>query len=141
MLILHKTELENMCSHAEEAYPNECCGILLGKSSAGEKTVCKILKADNTAKDSLRFEISPSSLIGAELLAEKEKLEIIGVYHSHPDHDAAASSDDELHMIAGLSYPIISVKNGVRGKIVSFVKSNLTDSTATAENITIEGEK
>ena len=116
MLVFHKAETENMCSHAEEAYPKECCGILLGKSTAGRKIVCKILRADNTAKDSLRFEISPSSLIKAELLAEKEKLEIIGVYHSHPDHDAAASSDDELHMIAGLSYPIISVKNGGEAK-------------------------
>lgn len=135
MLIFQKNSMEEIFSHAQKEYPGECCGILLGRSSSCQRIVCKILQTVNTAKDSVHFQISPSDLVKAEWMAEEEGLEIIGFYHSHPDYEASVSKTDIQHMIAGYSYPIVSVRNGRCVGTKSFRKQNQTDTTVTAEDI------
>lgn len=135
MLIIQNNTLQKMLSHAQDVYPRECCGILLGISAGCRRTACRILHTENMAADALHFAIDPLSVAQAEALAEEEGLEIIGFYHSHPDHAAVASAADVCHMLAGFSYPIVSVQNGRCAGISSFTKRRQTDDHAMTEDI------
>jgi proteasome lid subunit RPN8/RPN11 len=98
--------------HGEETYPHECCGILLGKSSADALTVHQLLRAGNTRTDSAhnRYHIAPQELIAAQRQARTAGLDIIGFYHSPPEHPAQWSSTDfaEAHWF-GCAYVITEV--------------------------------
>ncbi|OGX06456.1 MAG: hypothetical protein A3G87_00890 [Omnitrophica bacterium RIFCSPLOWO2_12_FULL_50_11] len=87
--------------HAETAYPNECCGFLLGKYNPGgvKKDVREIFQMTNQRADSPqnRFLISPEETLRAEKEAVRRGLEIVGYYHSHPDHPARPSEYDFHH--------------------------------------------
>ena len=111
MLILQSDISEMLISHAEAEYPRECCGILLGECDGERKTVRRMIKTKNEVGDdreTAHFRIDPLAVAKAE----REPLEILGFYHSHPDCEAIPSAEDVLHMIAGHSYLIISVRNG-----------------------------
>ncbi len=99
-------------AHGEETYPHECCGILLGKSDTETLTVHQLIRAGNTRTDSAhnRYHIAPQELIAAQRQARKSGLDIVGFYHSHPDHPAQWSSTDfaEAHWF-GCAYVITSV--------------------------------
>jgi proteasome lid subunit RPN8/RPN11 len=117
MLKITKTEFDELRRHAEEAYPHECCGILLGQIDTDKDTrvVTSIARAANTRTDSPhnRYNIDPKDLIRIQREARAKNEEIIGFYHSHPDHPARWSATDltEAHWI-GCSYVITSVEKG-----------------------------
>ena len=104
-------------AHGEETYPHECCGILLGQvRSEGEGAateVASLLRAGNTRTDSShnRYHIDPRELIAAQREGRRLGLEIVGFYHSHPDHPAQWSPTDfaEAHWF-GCSYLITAVE-------------------------------
>ncbi|MGN1346292.1 MAG: Mov34/MPN/PAD-1 family protein [Eubacteriales bacterium] len=135
MLIFQNHTFQKMYLCAENAYPRECCGILLGRRYADFKIVCEILAAENTADDEAHFQMDPLTIVKAEASAEEKAFEILGVYHSHPDHDANASNTDVLYMLPGYSYPIVSVKNGACVGTASFVKEHPTDTIVVSEDI------
>lgn len=135
MLIFHNHTFHQMSFYAENTYPRECCGILLGRRYGDFKIICEILAAENTADDIANFKIDPLALAEAESSAEEKAFEIIGFYHSHPNHDARPSITDVQYMLSGFSYPIISVKNGVCAGIASFTKEYPTDTTVMPEDI------
>lgn len=125
MLILKSDISERLISHAEAEYPRECCGILLGECDGGRKTVRRIMETENTVggeHGTSHFRIDPLAVAKAE----REQLEILGFYHSHPDCEAIPSKEDILHMIEGYSYPIISVRNGKCADINSFARISQT---------------
>jgi proteasome lid subunit RPN8/RPN11 len=106
--------------HGEETYPHECCGVLLGRfddngSQSVLKTVSRIARCGNTREDSPhnRYSIDPRDLIRIQREGRERGEEIVGFYHSHPDHPAQWSSTDlaEAHWF-GCSYVITSVENG-----------------------------
>ncbi len=102
--------------HGEETYPNECCGVLLGKfDDDGTKTVSRIARCGNTRADSPqnRYHIDPRELIRIQREGRERGEDIVGFYHSHPDHPAQWSSTDlaEAHWF-GCSYVITSVEGG-----------------------------
>jgi proteasome lid subunit RPN8/RPN11 len=102
--------------HGEETYPNECCGVLLGKfDDDGTKTVSRVARCGNTRADSPqnRYNIDPRELIGIQREGRERGEDIVGFYHSHPDHPARWSSTDlaEAHWFA-CSYVITSVEKG-----------------------------
>ena len=103
---------DQLRAHGEETYPHECCGILLGKSSDTEINVHQILRAGNTRTDSAhnRYNIAPQELIAAQREGRKLGLDIVGFYHSHPDHPAQWSVTDfaEAHWF-GSAYVITAV--------------------------------
>ena len=106
---------EQMALAAKKAYPNECCGILVGsKSEKGEIEVTEIREASNQfhGQKSVHFQIDPLFIYHLEQEIEASGLEIVGVYHSHPDYPAILSKEDENYMVPGLEYVIMSVKNG-----------------------------
>lgn len=136
MLTLKNDTLDRLCAHAQAEYPRECCGILLGRHTDGQRIVFRIVQTENTAGEKQRatyFQIDPLALAKAELAAEQEHLEIVGFYHSHPDHDAVPSNEDTRHMIVGYSYPIVSVQHGKCVKVCSFEKTRQTDADAQEE--------
>ena len=108
-------------AHGEETYPHECCGVLLGRAEAAKNgapprnRVHQIVRAGNTRTDSAhdRYSIAPEELIKIQRQARALGLDIVGFYHSHPDHPAQWSATDfaEAHWI-GCSYVITAVAKG-----------------------------
>lgn len=105
--------LEQLRAHGEETYPFECCGILLGKTGEAGTEVHSLLRAGNTRTDSAhnRYNIDPRELIAAQREGRKLGMDIVGFYHSHPDHPAMWSATDlaEAHWF-GCSYLITAVE-------------------------------
>lgn len=141
MLVLSDKIKREIVLHAELEYPDECCGILLGSRDGKKRTACRAVRTANLGglDRSAHFAIDPLEIFRVELSSEKEGMEIIGFYHSHPDHEAVISSTDALYMIAGYSYPIVSVRNGSCVSIASFEKI-LKTSGSEEEPIITESE-
>ncbi len=123
MLRFTSVQYREIRRHGEETYPHECCGILLGVSEGDIRTVSSVLRCGNTRTDSPqnRYNIDPRELVRAQREAHERGLDIIGFYHSHPDHPARWSSTDfeEAHWI-GCSYVITSVEQGSAAATNSF---------------------
>lgn len=142
MLVLNDKIKAEIFSHAELEYPNECCGILLGIRSGERRNAKRVIRTENRCNSdkAVHFAVDPLELLSAENIAEKDGLEIIGFYHSHPDHKAVISQTDALYMIPGNSYPIVSVISGTAANFASFEK--LTEkNSGSGEPIITESEK
>jgi proteasome lid subunit RPN8/RPN11 len=132
MLKISSTHHAALRQHGEETYPHECCGVLLGRfDDDGTRVVTSIARAGNTRTDSPqnRYHIDPKELIRIQREGRDRGEDIIGFYHSHPDHPAQWSQTDlaEAHWFM-CSYVITSVAKG---------KADLTNSfelTGTDEN-------
>ncbi len=113
-LILPQALYNALRAHGEETYPHECCGILLGRTDLQAIHVSELVRAGNTRTDSAhnRYNIAPQELIRAQREARAKGLDIVGFYHSHPDHPAQWSPTDfaEAHWF-GCAY-IITAVNG-----------------------------
>ena len=113
MLRIRTSEYDALRQHGEETYPHECCGVLLGQVERDTKHVVSIARAENIRTESAhsRYQIAPQELIRIQREARQQKLEIVGFYHSHPDHPALASKTDlaEAHWL-GCAYVITSVR-------------------------------
>jgi proteasome lid subunit RPN8/RPN11 len=116
MLKLPQSAYVSLRQHGEETYPHECCGVLLGRfDDDGSKTVSRIARCGNTRADSPhnRYHIAPKDLIRIQREGRERGEDIVGFYHSHPDHPAQWSPTDlaEAHWF-GCSYVITSVEKG-----------------------------
>ncbi|MDR1651587.1 MAG: M67 family metallopeptidase [Synergistaceae bacterium] len=114
-------------TEGERAYPDECCGALLG-SFDGErgKTVEAILPIVNSSGDAERFHrftIGPDDFMTAEREARAGKMELLGFYHSHPDHPAEPSDYDLEHALPFYSYVIAAVEGGAATALTSWEMS------------------
>ncbi|CAN5266656.1 M67 family metallopeptidase [soil metagenome] len=103
--------------HAKETYPEECSGVIVGMDVGEMKIVVDVWRAENTFEEDERghrFLIDPKEYIAFEKRAGERDMDILGVYHSHPDHPAKPSDYDREHAWPGWSYVIASVsENGV----------------------------
>ena len=97
--------------HAKEAYPEECAGVLVGMDTGGMKIVVDVWRAENTHEEerSRRFLIEPLKIKEFEERAAERDMDVLGFYHSHPDHPAAPYEYDREHAWPGWSYVIASV--------------------------------
>ena len=114
-LTLSEVNLQTLRTHGEQTYPHECCGILLGHLRGEVNEVVELMRAGNTRTDSAhnRYHIAPQELIAAQRAGRRAGLDIVGFYHSHPDHPAQWSATDfaEAHWF-GCSYIITAVAQG-----------------------------
>ena len=116
-----KRLLEAILDHARRGYPFEVCGVLLGpgrlKRPDGEVTVDKTVPAVNreTETPRVRYQIAPEDLIRIQREARDEGREIVGYYHSHPDHPARPSETDRRIAAEGLSDGVVHMVIGVEG--------------------------
>lgn len=109
--------LEAVLRHGEQSYPYECCGLLLGTFQDGCRQVTAIepLRNANTESPRTRYDLDPREHLAAQRSARARGLEIIGFYHSHPDHPAQPSQYDLDHAAwPGYSYLIVSIARGRR---------------------------
>ncbi len=115
--------IELIKKHGEETYPEECCGVLIGKFSQDGKEVFELLKIENSRESerNRRFLITPENYLMAEKYSRGKNLDIVGFYHSHPDHPAKPSDYDREHALPFLSYFIVSVESGIAKEINSWV--------------------
>jgi proteasome lid subunit RPN8/RPN11 len=124
MLKLCEQVYDAIRHYGEETYPYECCGVLLGRSADGVNEVEEAVPAGNTRIDSAhnRYQIAPQDLVKIQRQGRERGLDIVGFYHSHPDHPAQWSKTDfaEAHWI-GCSYVITSVNEGVAQETNSFL--------------------
>jgi len=116
MLKIKQTDHASVRRHGEETYPNECCGVLLGRvADDGTRIVTSTARCGNTRTDSARnrYNIDPRDLLRLQREGRERGEDIIGFYHSHPDHPARWSPTDlaEAHWF-GCSYLITSVQKG-----------------------------
>jgi proteasome lid subunit RPN8/RPN11 len=123
MLRIGQSHYEALRRHGEQTYPHECCGVLLGRIEDGERVVTSIARCENTRQDSPqnRYHIDPQELIRILREGRERQEDIIGFYHSHPDHPALWSPTDlaEAHWF-GCSYVITSVEKGKAAATNSF---------------------
>lgn len=123
MLKFNDHFLDRIKIHARETYPEECCGFLFGTTSGPEKSVDDLLELKNSSEENRtrRFIIKPEDYRDAESLARKKGLDVLGIYHSHPDHPARPSQFDLEHALPWWSYVIIGVDRGEPSKIASWL--------------------
>ena len=124
MLILPDEWEAAIRAEGEAAYPNECCGVLIGEiDDAGSKSVKRAVAIHNAREDSEqyhRFLITPEDMLRAEQTARASKLDVIGFYHSHPDHPAIPSGYDKDHALPFYSYVIVSVQHSMAKELTSW---------------------
>ena len=124
MLKLSFAGYEALRAHGEETYPHECCGVLLGKAAPDGNHVRQTVRAGNTRTDSAhnRYNIAPEELVRIQRQARGLGFDIVGFYHSHPDHPAQWSATDfaEAHWV-GCSYVITAVSAGKAATTNSFL--------------------
>lgn len=107
--------LHEIWEHGSRHYPEEGAGLLLGVAGGVDRTVIKLLPVQNNfSVDSRhnRYLITPQDMLAAERLAEELGLDVIGVFHSHPDHPAKPSEYDRQMALPWFTYLITSVKAG-----------------------------
>jgi proteasome lid subunit RPN8/RPN11 len=142
MLQLTQSCYLTLRQHGEQTYPHECCGVLLGQfQDDGAKTVARVVRCANTRSDSPhnRYHIDPKELIRMQREGRERGEDIVGFYHSHPDHPAQWSPTDfaEAHWI-GCSYVITSVERGTATITNSFLLAGNDESDKKLVDETIE---
>lgn len=119
----------------ELGYPFEVCGLMLGHQVGGQVVVEQVLHARNLNISRLRdrYELDPDDFLGADRVARASGLEIVGIWHSHPDAPARPSSTDLERAWEGYSYLILSV---TAKKVLEFRSWRLRDGRFLEENVT-----
>ena len=129
-IIISASQLQVIYAHAENIYPEEACGILIGTMDNETKTIVEVVPTINawtkTESDAgaeigktkhSRYTIAPQDIFQVQKRARNLQLDLIGFFHSHPDYPAIPSECDRSQAWEIYSYPIISV---VRGKVSDF---------------------
>ena len=114
MIKIERDAWDVMVSNAEDKYPNECCGAMIGVTDGGDKTVSVAVRLDNAfdGAQAARYELRQEDLLRADAEALQRGLDLIGIFHSHPDCDAYFSKTDLENSCPWYSFVVLSIKNG-----------------------------
>lgn len=114
MIYLEEGAYYHLVLDAERTFPDECCGFLYGTETNDERRILGIRVVENVREGDKRrrFEISPNDYLEAERYALEYNIQLLGVYHSHPNHPAVPSEHDRVAAQPYFSYLIVSVRNG-----------------------------
>lgn len=114
MINIEPVPWDAMVAHAEQIYPNECCGAMLGRIEGDSKLVLQAVPLKNAfnGEQAERYELSPDDLLAADKAARDRGLELIGIFHSHPDCDAYFSETDLKNSCPWYSFVVLSIKKG-----------------------------
>jgi proteasome lid subunit RPN8/RPN11 len=112
-----------MVGHARKTYPDECCGAMIGAIDGSDKTVTVAVPLENSFKGAqgARYELRPEDLLRADTEARQRGMDLIGIFHSHPDCDAYFSKTDLENSCPWYSFVILSIKNGEFDHAASFL--------------------
>jgi proteasome lid subunit RPN8/RPN11 len=121
-LRLSESLADEIRRHGEAAYPAECCGALVGRLEGEAKEVVRLAPAVNRRTDDPhRYLIAPDDLRRLDADVRAAGLDIVGYYHSHPDHPAAPSAFDAAHAWPWYSYVIVRIDQGRGAELASWV--------------------
>lgn len=130
--------LQQIRAHGAEAYPEEGCGFLLGTMGAEDIRVTQTRRAGNERAENRerRFTLSPEAYRAAEAAADEQGLDVVGFYHSHPDHPARPSATDLAEApFPGYAYAIVSVQDGAPADLTAWTlapdRSRFTEESIT----------
>lgn len=114
MIRIENEPWTTMVTHARQTYPNECCGAMLGVIGDEDKTVRAALPLENAfaGAQAARYELRPEDLMAADKAARERNLDLIGIYHSHPDCDAYFSKTDLQNSCPWYSFVVLSIQKG-----------------------------
>ena len=114
---ISRSDAEGILAHARAGYPHEVCGVLLGSASRDEVRVARTVPVTNQEMErpAVRYQIAPEELIAVQRSARADGQDIVGYYHSHPDHPARPSETDRRIAAEGLSDGVVHVVVGVAG--------------------------
>jgi proteasome lid subunit RPN8/RPN11 len=114
MIEIEMNPWQTMVLHAERTYPNECCGAMLGHIRGSQKIVVEAVLLENSfsGQQNARYELRPSDLAAADRAAHARGLDLVGIFHSHPDCDAYFSETDLKNSCPWYSFVVLSVYNG-----------------------------
>jgi len=135
---ISRSVYEEILRHAKEAYPHECCGVLVGANYGGERKIFESHRATNvnTERAHDRYIIDPNEYNLIDKMARSCSMDVMGFYHSHPDHPDKPSETDREWGQTGYSYMIVSVKGGTETSARSWMIEE-DDSPFTEEKIKI----
>ena len=130
MIKIETAAWDVMVAHAQATFPDECCGVMTGKIDGETKLVTGAVALENAYKGAQedRYEIRPEDLLAADKKARAEGLDLIGIFHSHPDCDAYFSKTDLENSCPWYSFVVLSVKGGKFDHANSFLPN--ADQTA-----------
>ena len=139
MLRVAAEHIRAICAHAQSTYPQECCGLLLGKLSQDGKILIDAIATENvwsaqavesfsqidtkwqlSDNKSTHYTIAPEEILRVQKESRDRQLDIIGIYHSHPDHPAIPSEFDRVCAWQAYSYIIVSVPQGKADELQSW---------------------
>lgn len=144
MIVIEPKPLNEMYQDALKSFPDECCGFFFGKEINEERIITDVLIVNNSKEGDKRrrFEISPKDYLNGERFADEKGLQLLGVYHSHPNHPAIPSEHDRVAAQPYFSYIIISVKENEIADIRSWqLNDNFQFEEETIENQLINQNK
>jgi len=103
-----------MVAHAQSTYPNECCGAMLGRVDGEQKEVLVAMRLENSSAGShaARYELRPEDLLAADKEARARGMDLVGIYHSHPDCGAYFSETDLKNSCPWYSFIVLSIQKG-----------------------------
>jgi len=103
-----------MVAHARQSYPNECCGAMLGSLNGDAKMVHEAIALQNAFEgaQAARYELRPEDLLAADKAARERGMDLIGIYHSHPDCGAYFSKTDLQNSCPWYSFVVLSIQKG-----------------------------
>lgn len=135
-LLISNALLQRIHAHGQAAYPEEGAGLMLGRLEAGDTRVERLLEFTNAREQSARqnrYLLTAEDVLGGEMEAARLGLDVIGVFHSHPDHPNRPSEFDREWAMPFLSYVITSVQAGValesRSWLLSEDRSSFSEET------------
>ena len=114
MIRIESEPWAQMVAHARETYPNECCGAMLGSTDGEQKAVRIAIRLKNAfaGVQAARYELRPEDLLAADRAARDRNMDLIGIYHSHPDCDAYFSRTDLQNSCPWYSFVVLSIQKG-----------------------------
>ena len=118
-IILNQEQIDILIEHSTKFHPNESCAMLLGTYDNQQWNVKKVFLTNNMEKSETNFTISPEELLHGHQLAEKKQLELVGVFHSHPNSSAIPSDTDKKFM-KGNPVPWI-IFSGINNDLNAFI--------------------
>jgi proteasome lid subunit RPN8/RPN11 len=126
-----------MVAHARRTYPNECCGAMLGTIDGEGKNVREAIALENAfdGAQASRYELRPEDLLAADKAARERGMDLIGIYHSHPDCDAYFSTTDLQNSCPWYSFVVLSIQKGEFDHANSWLP-NMDQTAAEKEELT-----
>jgi proteasome lid subunit RPN8/RPN11 len=138
MLVISKKILDDIFAHSRETYPDECCGILVGRDDGGKRIISESHRAKNVSEGRKhdRYLIDEKKLIEVMKATRGQAVDVVGFYHSHPDYPSRPSGyDTETAAWSGYSYMIVSV---TKDAIASFQSWVMPDGAGSFEEEALE---